>query len=446
MNSQFPNSFNCKFITDSRIYEGEELNTISQELAQKIIKRLVSASPFIYLYGLNNIKTILYYIAILKSGHIPVIIDPGTTQLELLEFFNVCYPSAIIRPEEFNLNFEGDISVFEPSSTSRIDSDVENVAAMFFTNAEDGFYKLAMISFENLLFSAKATIETDEGILEHGKICTLSPFSHIWGFVTGVIIPIVYSLESYITDLSDILKFERKLKRINELKITHIYSVPMLYFLMLKVHRIDYLLKDSRMLCSGGQKLSSDLFMKFHEKTNHYIYEGYGLTESTGIAIANNTSFVPNGESLGKKTNYCTVKIHKENKTITNGEICLKGKCIVSGYFNNQQATNHYFRDGYLHTGDLGFQDKDGLYYFVGLKKKMFNVSGYNVYPDELKRLLMKSNMLEHCLISSEISKIGNHIITCQVSLKSHFTLMQLKKWANSNISSFKLPKKWQEL
>ncbi len=71
------------------------------------------------------------------------------------------------------------------------------------------------------------------------------------------------------------------------------------------------------------------------------------------------------------------------------GEILVKGPNVMLGYYDDEAATREILRDGWLHTGDIGYFDEDGYLYICGRKKNMILVRGFNVYPEEIEACLL---------------------------------------------------------
>jgi len=140
------------------------------------------------------------------------------------------------------------------------------------------------------------------------------------------------------------------------------------------------------------------------------------------------------------------VKINYNNQSNNSkniiGEICVKGPTIFKGYYNDIINTRKVLQDGWLHTGDLGKIDKNGNVYFCGLKKKMINVGGINVYPLYVERLIKKHPNVEKITIFSEKSEIFGDIPCAIIDLKinSQNHIEEFKQWCKKNINNSILP------
>ena len=115
--------------------------------------------------------------------------------------------------------------------------------------------------------------------------------------------------------------------------------------------------------------------------------QGYGLTETSPVVCAENAKFIRYG-SVGVPLPDVEVKIdNPDEKGI--GELIVKGPNVMQGYYKNDQATKDVLIDGWYHTGDLGYKDKDGYIFITGRKKNVIVLkNGKNVFPEELEELI----------------------------------------------------------
>ena len=118
----------------------------------------------------------------------------------------------------------------------------------------------------------------------------------------------------------------------------------------------------------------------------------------------------------------------------------------MKGYFNCERETRLILKDGWLHTGDLGKLDKNGYVYIAGLKKRMLNVGGKNVYPSEVERLMRLHENLEAVQVYGDISKLQGNIVKAKIKLREKGAEAErtFKFWCLKNISHYKLPKRME--
>lgn len=119
------------------------------------------------------------------------------------------------------------------------------------------------------------------------------------------------------------------------------------------------------------------------------LLNGYGLTEASPIVAAENDHYQKPGSVAFPLPNV-EIKIKEPNEQGI-GEIIVKGPNVMLGYYDNKEATDEVLIDGWFHTGDLGYFDKDGYLFVTGRKKNVIVLkNGKNIYPEELEILLAR--------------------------------------------------------
>ncbi len=144
-----------------------------------------------------------------------------------------------------------------------------------------------------------------------------------------------------------------------------------------------------RLIVSGGAALNPDIIRDF-DALGITILNGYGITECAPLISCNRNRYRKDG-SVGRPIIGESVKIDNPNEA-GEGEICVKGPNVMLGYFEDEAATAAVFdEEGYFHTGDLGYMDKEGWIYITGRSKNLIILSnGKNVYPEEIETELSR--------------------------------------------------------
>ena len=174
-----------------------------------------------------------------------------------------------------------------------------------------------------------------------------------------------------------------------------------------------------KVAASGAAPLSKDL-AEFYEAIGMPLIEGYGLTE--GGVVCLNPLDRPKPGSIGKPIPGVDVRISEE------GEILVKSPCLFSGYLNDPATTAEVLRDGWLHTGDIGYFDKDGYVFISGRKKELIvSSTGKKVYPARVEALFKMEPLI------SQVLPIGDHLpyLTAlfTINLTVAETLKGMEQW-----------------
>jgi long-chain acyl-CoA synthetase len=174
-----------------------------------------------------------------------------------------------------------------------------------------------------------------------------------------------------------------------------------------------------RFVISGGAPLAAEL-AEWFDAIGITILEGYGLTETTGSANINRPYRLKFG-TVGPPVNGV------ENKIAEDGEILIRGDNIMKGYWNDPDATTEMIdEEGWLHSGDIGYLDADGMLKITDRKKDLIvTAAGKNVAPQNIENLLRQSPWIAHCVVVGDARKY----LTALVTLNHR----ALSRWAAEN-------------
>lgn len=137
------------------------------------------------------------------------------------------------------------------------------------------------------------------------------------------------------------------------------------------------------------------------------LLQGYGLTETSPVLAAENDKFKRPGSCAFPMPNV-EIKIDQPNENGV-GEIIAKGPSVMLGYYENEEATKEVLKDGWFHTGDLGYLDQDGCLFITGRKKDVIVLkNGKNIYPQELEILISKLPYVAENIVFGKPDKNGD--------------------------------------
>src|ERR1700734_283944 len=178
-------------------------------------------------------------------------------------------------------------------------------------------------------------------------------------------------------------------------RVTVFMGVPTMYIALLQaVDSADYDLASLRVAVSGGAPIPAEVIDSFESRFGVAILEGYGLSESSSTATFNISESERKVYSVGKPIWGTSLQIWDEDSRPLPpgadhvGEVVLRGMNIMTGYYDNPEATAKAFAGGWFHTGDLGYVDEDGFLFIVDRIKDLIIRGGYNVYPREVEEVI----------------------------------------------------------
>ncbi|MBR2411799.1 MAG: AMP-binding protein [Clostridia bacterium] len=290
---------------------------------------------------------------------------------------------------------------------------------------------------------------------EEAEIIIL-PFFHAFGLVVaghmalcnaGRIIPL--------------MQFDAKLvlKLYKNNKVVGIGGIPNMFKKLYNTPGFDGPhLKNTRMMFVGGDDLSPAFLEAFNgmlerNGTSARLRQGYGLTE-VGSVCCVNTNWVYKDGSIGKPLEGLRMEIwddeHKPVPTGEVGEIVISGSTLMEGYLTEdgpKDAGIYYDEEGtaWVLSGDLGYTDEDGFFYFYGRKKRVIIISGYNVYPVDIENLMDTLPFIKESCAVRGTSAEGKVLVRLYASLKIKGDEEEYKKIITEacakNLNQFSVPR-----
>jgi acyl-CoA synthetase (AMP-forming)/AMP-acid ligase II len=268
----------------------------------------------------------------------------------------------------------------------------DDLAAVFYTSGTTGFPKGAMTSHANFTANSENAFRclfTDRS--EGPGISTLVsvPLFHVTG-CNSQLIPMI-ECGGRVEILSSPLDLDGFLQAVGSNGVNQLVSVPAIYHAVIRHPGFPALdVSGVRWVSYGGAPIAESLVRSIKGAfPNARVGNGFGLTETSSL-----TSFLPHEEaaehadSVGFAMPVVDLAIERPDAETGVGELLVRGPNVVQGYWNKPAATEETVVDGWLHTGDLGRIEEDGLLYIVDRKKDMINRGGENVYSIEVENAL----------------------------------------------------------
>lgn len=318
-------------------------------------------------------------------------------------------------------------------------------AIIIYTSGTTGKPKGCLLTHANLIANARQIAEW-MSFGPEDRLLTVMPLFHM-NAVSVTTMAALYAGGS--TVVSPKFSASRFWDIIKKYEITSFGSVAtMLSMLLAKSEPpADADGSDSlRFAMCGSAPVPIEVLRKFEETFGVLVIEGYGLSESTCRSTFN----PPNGQrrpgSCGKPIGNEMAVFDDDDRPLPDGEIgeiVLRGPNIFKGYFNNPDATEKAFANGWFHTGDVGYRDSDGFYYIVDRRSDMIIRGGENIYPREIDDLLYTHPAVEHAAAIGVPDELYGEEVTAFVVLRDGqaATEDEIIAFCREHLADYKCPK-----
>jgi len=283
-----------------------------------------------------------------------------------------------------------------PPDPAPVDIDPEDLAGIYFTGGTTGRPKGVMLSHRSWVYSyVMQMLEFGFGWQETFLFPT--PLTHAGGCL---MLPVLLRKGRCV--IVDHFEPELFLQTVEREKVTMTFLVPTMIYVLLDHPAVDkYDLSSLQNIIYGASAIAPERLKQAIEKFGPVMTQLFGQTEAPMAlsALSREEHVVSDPErekqifsSAGRQTIHTELRLldddGKEVPRGEAGEIVVRCANMMSGYLNNPQATAETIRDGWLHTGDVAFQDEEGLIYIVDRKKDMIISGGFNIYPREIEDVL----------------------------------------------------------
>lgn len=344
--------------------------------------------------------------------------------------------------------------------------DPKSPAAIIYSGGTTGKPKGIIISNANFNAMALQTSNVCKYISPGYSVLSALPIFHVFGLALCTHTCLVSGMKCIIVPQLNTKKINKELKKYKP----NVYpAVPSL--LKMSVNGADpgiNAFKDIKVVVVGGDYLSPQLKSEFEEYLKAHgssavVKVGYGLSEACGFCCCTaeiDEKHIDNHKgTLGIPNPDTIVKIFEPNSDIEKslgdvGEICITGPTLMMGYINEDEETKKTLvlhNDGktWLHSGDLGYMDKDGFIFYTSRLKRMIITNGYNVYPIELEDIINKCKYVDTCTVVGVPHKIKSQtpkaVIVLKQGVENTMEIREeIRRYCYKNIAKYAVPTEYE--
>ena len=320
----------------------------------------------------------------------------------------------------------------------------DDSASMIYTTGTTGHPKGVVLGHRNIMYNSYVLQRYIDLKKEDKALCTM-PLFH----VNAQIISIMTSIQAGASVvLEEMFKPKTFIQTLKNFKCTTFSGVPANYNDLNERKEVDGEdLSFLKACISGGDFMPIKVYNKFEQKFRLKIIETYGLSEGTCVSSFSPFNGVRKVGSIGLPIEGQEMAIWgNDNKPLPDGEtgeIMISGPNLMLGYYKNEEETKKIFVNGWMRTGDLGYRDKDGYYFFVGRKKEVIISGEESIYPKEIEEVLYQNEDILECAIVGIPDKTHGEALGAFIIPKAGVTLTDkdIKTYLSQKISRHKFPK-----
>jgi fatty-acyl-CoA synthase len=327
-----------------------------------------------------------------------------------------------------------------------------DLCVMPYTSGTTGKPKGCIHRHRNVMHTTVASARWHE---RHEEECILAvlPFFHVTGMQNSMNVPLYLG-----ATLVVLPRWDREVaaKLIQRYRVTGWTAVPTIIVDLLSSPNLDnYDLSSMRSIGGGGAAMPRAIAQKLQSLCGLTYIEGYGLSETMAPSHINPPDR-PKAQCLGIPI-FDTDSRVVDPQTLAElppgevGEIITLGPQVFEGYWHNDEANSESFvtvgDQRFFRTGDLGYVDEEGYFFFVDRLKRMINAAGFKVWPAEVEAQLYAHPALQEVAIIAKPDPRRGETVKAVVVLRSEargkVTAEQLTEWCRQNMAAYKVPRYW---
>lgn len=463
-----------------------EIERMANRLANALIANGVQRGERVAVYLPNSVPLVVGIFAALKAGGVFVVINSTTKRDKLIQILNNCRAAALIisgrsqavirevlssvpslkacvltgpLPDESSelargpgqanlLQFTEIQKTSADSRPKRVNIDLD-LACLIYTSGSTGDPKGVMSDHSNVIFAASSIVEYLENV-ESDIVIDVLPLSFDYGLYQLIMV----------FKFGGTLVLERSfaypaaiLQRMQEERVTGFPGVPTVFSMLLQMDLSPYDLSALRYISNTAAALPASHIQKLRQKfPRATLYSMYGLTETK------RTLYLP-PEYLDSKPDSVGIPIPGTEVWVEDeqgrklppgeiGELVVRGRHVMRGYWEDPQATALRYRPGLLpgerlcYSGDLFRMDEDGFLYFVGRKDDIIKSRGEKVAPKEIESVLYKlEGVAEAAVVGVPDPILGEAVKAFVVISKPQLSEVEIMAHCRANLEDFMIPK-----
>jgi long-chain acyl-CoA synthetase len=323
-----------------------------------------------------------------------------------------------------------------------------DLALLQYTGGTTGVAKGVMLSHANLSANVEQVRawfpDADPG---HEVMMAVLPFFHVYGLTVCLLLGVRLRAALVLLPRFDL---SAVVASIDRLRPTLFPGVPSMY-VAINNAVVDggHDLSSIKACLSGAAPLPLEVAERFEHFSGGRLVEGYGLSESSPVALANPIYGKRKAGTIGMPlpdTLASVVDPDDPSRALPpgqSGELALRGPQVMLGYWNRPEETAQVLRDGWLLTGDMAVMDDEGYFTIVDRKKDLIIAGGYNIYPREVEEVLYQHPKIQEACVAGVPDPYRGETVKAFVVLRpgERATSEEIREFAKGRLAAYKVPR-----
>ncbi len=331
------------------------------------------------------------------------------------------------------------ISVARPSATR------SDVAVLLYTAGTTGRPKGAMLTHGNILFNIESA-KAGHGLCGSDVHLLSLPMFYGTGLNTIMATALDQGASLVISPSTDC---DEMADLVSRHACTTFFGVPTTFYLLFHSNKFDAAkLRSLRLIAYSGAPMLPATIQSLREHLPQVeLHNSYGLTETRIATILKGEASPAHSGSVGRPVPDVEVAIFDDADNLLPsgkaGEVCVRGPGVFRGYYRRTEATADALRQGWFHTGDTAYMDRDGYVYLCGRKKDMISVAGEHVYPMEVEHVFCSHPAVHEAAVFGRPDPELGEIVHAAIVPRPGTSVTEagLRAFAAERLASYKLPR-----
>jgi long-chain acyl-CoA synthetase len=336
-----------------------------------------------------------------------------------------------------------------PQGPAAVEVDPDrDLALVQYTGGTTGVSKGVMLSHANLRANVEQVRawfpDADPG---REVMMAVLPFFHVYGLTVCLLLGVRIGAALVLLPRFEL---DGVLSAIDRFRPTLFPGVPAMYVAINNaVEKGGHDLSSIKACLSGAAPLPMEVAERFERFSGGRLVEGYGLSESSPVAIANpiygkrkaGTIGMPLPDTIARVAD--PADADRTMPTGERGELAISGPQVMQGYWNRPEETAEVLHDGWLLTGDMAVMDEEGYFTIVDRKKDLIISGGYNVYPREVEEVLYEHPKVLEVSVAGVPDAYRGEVVKAFVVLKEgeQATADEIRDFAKERLAAYKVPR-----